>query len=1241
IDDDPMLLDIAKQFLEQVGGYTVTTAVSAVDALYRLNNSTFDAIISDYEMEQMDGIELLKQLRAKGNTTPFIIFTGKGREEVVIEALNHGADFYLQKGGQPSSQFAELANQIQYAVSRKRTDTDLLRKNEELHAAYEEIAATEEELRTHLDELTRQDLIRRTTEERLLMAQEIGQTGCWEYDIATGKIWGSAEGFRIYGLTPVAGEINIEKIEACIPERERVHQALVDLIARGQEYNCEFAINPADGSPPKVIHSIARIEKDREGNPLKVMGVIQDISDLKKKEQALKESNTYLENLINSANVPIIVWDPTFRITRFNRAFELLTGRNAEDIIGQPLEILFPPSQIDRSLRLIRTTLDGVRWQTVEIEIQHVNGSIRTIVWNSSTLYSPDGFTPVATIAQGQDITEQKRLEQEKDVALGQIKQNLAQLSILNDEIRNPLTVISLSADTIGDNKIAQQILKQTRQIDEMVRQLDQRWIESEKVLGFLRRHYQLSFEPRKLQQNSEEQDAISLHSTERKATILVQEAQAELYTILDSIDARVYVADIETHELLFMNRKGRSLYGDIGGKKCYETLQQGQNKPCPFCTNSRLVDQNGPTGVYQWEFANQKNGRWYDCRDQAIRWVDGRLVRLEIATDITDRKRTLEELQESEERLRQITETISIVYYVLDRESNQFSYVSPAYETIWKRSRQELNTDPYSFIKAIHPDDRATVQEAIRKEREENVYINMEFRIIQPDGRIRWIHSKNFPVFNKDGVVYRITGFAEDITERKRTEEELQLHSQIVQNMAESVVMITASDGVIVYANPRFEQMFGYEATELTGRNISSVNAPGETSPEIIANEIINSLIQSGSWSGEVQNIRKDGTLFWCHANVSTFHHHMYGEVWISVHEDITQRKQIEKALRTSEARYRQLVEYANDAIGVAQNGMLQLINPRMVELTGYSQEELLSHPFPTFIHPDDRAMVVDMHRRRVAGDNPPPRYSFRLVRKDETITWVEISAVAIEWEGSPATLSFLIDITERKQAEEALRESNQKFRLLTGLTRHDILNQLSTVDLFQNLALQSEDLEKIHEYLSNAQQAGKRIEKTIGFTREYENFGIVSSRWQRLYTLVESAKSEVSLGNVVTENKIPEELEVYVDPIIRKVFTILLENAVRHGKNLTKIQISSSNIDDALIITFEDDGGGISQGEKESIFNHGYGKHTGIGLFLAREILSITGISIRECGIQGKGARFEISVPTGKYQMRGEYGK
>jgi signal transduction histidine kinase len=138
VDDEPALLELGKIFLENEGGFIVNTLDSASDALTRLNMEPYDAILSDYQMPGMDGISFLKRIRESGNKTPFIIFTGRGREEVVIEALNNGADFYIQKGGEPLSQFAELSNKIHYAVSRKQSEaalevSEVLEKEMEFH----------------------------------------------------------------------------------------------------------------------------------------------------------------------------------------------------------------------------------------------------------------------------------------------------------------------------------------------------------------------------------------------------------------------------------------------------------------------------------------------------------------------------------------------------------------------------------------------------------------------------------------------------------------------------------------------------------------------------------------------------------------------------------------------------------------------------------------------------------------------------------------------------------------------------------------------------------------------------------------------------------------------------------------------------------------------------------------------------------------------------------------------------
>ncbi len=155
------------------------------------------------------------------------------------------------------------------------------------------------------------------------------------------------------------------------------------------------------------------------------------------------------------------------------------------------------------------------------------------------------------------------------------------------------------------------------------------------------------------------------------------------------------------------------------------------------------------------------------------------------------------------------------------------------------------------------------------------------------------------------------------------------------------------------------------------------------------------------------------------------------------------------EEALRQSEEKYRCLVENANESIVVAQHGRLVFVNPSAIDLTGYPRELLMSKPFLEFIHPDDKQMVYERHRKRLKGDFLQPRYEFRIVRSDGGIKWVEIGAVLIDWEGGAATLNFIKDVTESKLIREALRQSEKKYRMLIENT-HDIIYTLDRQGVF-----------------------------------------------------------------------------------------------------------------------------------------------------------------------------------------------
>ena len=169
---------------------------------------------------------------------------------------------------------------------------------------------------------------------------------------------------------------------------------------------------------------------------------------------------------------------------------------------------------------------------------------------------------------------------------------------------------------------------------------------------------------------------------------------------------------------------------------------------------------------------------------------------------------------------------------------------------------------------------------------------------------------------------------------------------------------------------------------------------------------------------------------------------------------------------------------------------------------------------------------------------------------------------------------------------------------------------------------------------YFTRITEASARISGMIGFAKEYENVGVNAPVWQDIRTIVDTVQKQVSLGPVTVKNDLPAGTEVLADPLIVKVFYNLIDNAVRYGGTITTILFSVVERGSDHVVVCRDDGSGVTEHDREKIFERGFGKNTGLGLAISREILGITGITIRETGVPGEGARFEITVPKGSYR-------
>ncbi|WP_394698609.1 response regulator [uncultured Methanospirillum sp.] len=481
VDDEVPLLQLGKIFLERSGSITIDTVSSAKEALKMIPAGNYDAIISDYQMPGMDGIEFLQVIRETIGDIPFILFTGRGREEVVIQAINNGADFYLQKGGDPVPQFVELEHKIHQAAFRKKTEgllcqsertsrallnatadavalldinlnildandvfsdrvsskpldvigknlseftsedvyntrkqkfdevvqtkrairfedsnndlnlennfypifnengdivrfavftrdiTSSKRKESELSNAYEKIAQEEEELRNQFDLLAESEKLVKASEERLLMAQAIGHMGCWEFDRTKQTFWGSVEARKILGIPLDCEEISIADLEERIIENEFSKESFLNLIFNNTEYNITYKVNPLDGSPHKIVHSVGKVEKDSEGKITRVIGVIRDVTQEKLAEKNLIYVNNLLESLIKQAPYAILL----IRGTPENITV-IINNRFSSQMLGDPVYSGDPVDVNKPHVTLPRFfSTDG----TKEIELKDMPGS--------------------------------------------------------------------------------------------------------------------------------------------------------------------------------------------------------------------------------------------------------------------------------------------------------------------------------------------------------------------------------------------------------------------------------------------------------------------------------------------------------------------------------------------------------------------------------------------------------------------------------------------------------------------------------------------------------------------------------------------------------------------------------------------------------------------------------------------------------------------------------------------------
>jgi len=1512
VDDEPSFLELTRTFLELQGDILVDGAPSALEAIEMMKHHDYDAVVSDFQMPGMDGLRFLSHVRNRHGDLPFILFTGKGREEVVIQALNGGADFYLQKGGEAKAQFAELAHKVRQAVERRKksdalnlaefsvdqaavmtiwTDdvgriikanratalhsgygqSELLKMNlgdldpsmtpethrrfwgeletnrqliqesnlrrkdgsvvpVQLTANYLEmngkkynfafgwditeskraeraLRESEERFRTLVEsansiilkvdakgcityvnefalryfgysneelidkcvmgtliptfdsqgmdqselfskisadvrrygvienenvlrdgrrvwiswtntalydqdgklkeilsignditELKKIERDLRLSQARLMQAQGLGRLGDFHYELShdgsvLNAIW-SNEVYRLLGLEPGTRPPDLKAIGDHVHSEDwkKWNDAVDATIQGGGRTSLEHRLLLEGG---EVLYVQVAFEAARKANgDLRFVGIVQDITELKRVEEALRTSEQRYRMLADLVPDYMFVVDARGMVRYVNSGMIREAGRDASKLLGRSIDDLFPPKFAQRQRENLAQVIETK--EPMRVEIRHdEDGTVR---WMDVALVpvKDDKGTVTEVIGTSREITRIKKVEEElweTATSYRVLTENLPGLVYrvhLRDnermqffnEMLLPLTGYEIQEFAKGEVRYLDHliepedramVLNVVREAVDLDRTFDVEYRMRRKDGIII--HVSERGKPIRGSDGSPLYiDGVMLDITQRKHTeVAMRESERKFRELADMLPALVFETN-ETGRLTFINETARAMVGfgreDLG-------------------SDMRLFDLLAPTDQQRAKEQFEKLGTGETCIGEVFDLMhrdgsrfpatlhcvaviqEGTLKGMRgLFVDISALRES-EMIQEATHRISEATmshETLDELYQSIHGIMRELMPLENFYIALYDEEKDELSF-PY-FVDQRDP--RPIIR---RKGRGMTEYVlrTGEPLLVTSDGIERLKAMGDLEIIGTppmdfmavplmvDGRVIGLmaaqsydpkTRFGQKNMEimrfvshqvamairRKRQEVELKRYVGLLRTTFESTddgILIVGIDGKILTSNDRFTKMWCIPDTIMRTKDDERMLGfvlDQLKNPEAFLDRV-KYLYTDRALTSFDRIEFKDGRFFERYSQPFYLGESIAGRIWSF--RDVTERTLAEEALHKSERELKSIVNSAKDAIFVKDmEGRYIIVNEAMgalfqvpvVELTGTTDRELFGADIAEANDRTDRAVLLGKTMEeevvwRITGN----MHTFSVVKvplKDDEGCVVGICGIAR-------------DTTERKKVERALKDANESLNLLSSITRHDVLNQLMVIRGYSDLVRAALKDHKLLDYMDKVERATRNIRSQILFTRDFQRLGVAEPKWQSVEEMLDKALTNLEVGKIDISVDLGG-LELLADPMLEKVFYNFLDNTLRHGEKATRIAASCQRRGDELLLIYEDDGVGVRSDDKEHIFDRGFGKNTGLGLFLVRLILKVTGIQVAEVGEEGKGVRFEMIIPDGTYRFR-----
>lgn len=663
--------------------------------------------------------------------------------------------------------------------------------------------------------------------------------------------------------------------------------------------------------------------------------------------------------------------------------------------------------------------------------------------------------------------------------------------------------------------------------------------------------------------------------------------------------------------------------------------------------TEWRWIKKDGTVVYTENSFSNI-----YDKKGKVIGFVT-------IARDITHRKKAEEKLREKDAYYSALLKNALDFTSVLDEEGRILFHTATV-RGFLGYSENELQGK--SIFEYIHPEDYQSVKDGFTEVISEyGKIVTREFRFKHRNGTYRWIESTGYNLLG-DPVVKGVVVNSRDIHDRKCLENELKKREALFRGMIENtneIFTIIDKNGQMIYFTPTLEKIMGFKPEEITNRNAFDFVHPEDA--VILGDAIRQVLAKPGNVvTRQVRMKHKDGSWRYIESTGYNLLHDPAVQGIVINSRDITEQKELEQAILESESKFRKLVENAIVGVNIIQDGKIVYANSKSAEIFGYTVSEMVGTPVYEFVMEEDRDLVMENIRKRIAGEIEGINYQFRGRRKDGSIIQIEAYGSRTDFKGKPAVIGMIIDITERKRLEEQLFQSQKLEAVgrLAGGIAHDFNNLLTLIMLHSEVILKqlgenSDVSASIKEIYESAQRASNLTAQLLSFARRR----IIEPVVFNVNTLIKGINNMLKslIGeHIKTEIILDENLHpVKVDPaqLEHSIINLVL-NARDAMPSGGKLIIETQNVyldqnyarthqevtpGEYVLIAVSDTGVGMDENIKSRIFEPFFttkpaGKGTGLGLASVYGFVKQSGGHIWVYSEKGRGTTFKIYLPVYK---------